>query len=289
MAVVSWPASSSVSSSSRTSRSVSCPPSSSRASSSAENTSSRCGQVRRLAPARDLGVQDLVDGPLARLELASAPRPLAAAADHGRDHQQPARARQRLDHRPQPARAAPPRPGPARSRTPPAGSPAASATACSAAARTARRPATSRSRGPSQSRIVSAWASICRPWKGGSISRRWRRCSAPSSSSTERWPTIGPSRALASPACSWSSGALEHLLDQLGVEHHHEALVEQRPERDRVAVAAPAGLQEARAAEHEAGGLEQARERGPGGRAAVPSAHAIVPHGAGRPRSRPRG
>ena len=38
------------------------------------------------------------------------------------------------------------------------------------------------------------------PWNGGSSSLRWRMCSAPSSSSTDRSPTTGPSTALASPA-----------------------------------------------------------------------------------------
>ena len=34
--------------------------------------------------------------------------------------------------------------------------------------------------------------------------------------------------------------ALEHLADELGLEHHHEAAVEERRKRDRVAVNAPA-------------------------------------------------
>ena len=49
---------------------------------------------------------------------------------------------------------------------------------------------------------------------GASIRRRWRRCWAPSSSSTERSPTIGPSITLASPARSCSCESLEQLLDQ---------------------------------------------------------------------------
>ena len=42
------------------------------------------------------------------------------------------------------------------------------------------------------------------PWKGGSSSLRSRRCSAPSSNSTDRLPTTGPSTAFASPARSCS-------------------------------------------------------------------------------------
>ena len=40
------------------------------------------------------------------------------------------------------------------------------------------------------------------PWNGGSISLRWRRCSGPSSSSTDARPSIGRRITLALPACS---------------------------------------------------------------------------------------
>ena len=59
--------------------------------------------------------------------------------------------------------------------------------------------------------------------------------------------------------------ALEYLHDGGGIEHHHEALVEQRAHRDDVAVAAAAGVEEASATQHEADGLHpagQGRSRG---------------------------
>ena len=90
-------------------------------------------EVGRGAAAGDLGVDDLVDGALARLELPGGAA-LAAPAHH-RVEQQRRRGRATAAP-PSPAAAAPARPRRrrARSRTPPAGSPAASATACSPAA-----------------------------------------------------------------------------------------------------------------------------------------------------------
>ena len=122
------------------------------------------------------------------------------------------------------------------------------------------------------------------PWKGGSSSLRSRRCSAPSSSSTERGPTTGPSTALASPARSPSGEPAEDLLGDVRVEHHHEAGVEQAPEGHHVAVAAAAGVDEARRLEDEAGRLQPAREpragRQPGGGGAVHRHHLARVHGA---------
>ncbi len=57
------------------------------------------------------------------------------------------------------------------------------------------------------SRIVCSYARMRSPWNGGSSSLRWRMCSAPSSNSTDRAPTTGPSTALASPARSCVGGA----------------------------------------------------------------------------------
>ena len=72
---------------------------------------------------------------------------------------------------------------------------------------------------------------------GGAGARR-RRAAAPSarrrSARASRWPRRrGAARR-----------ALEQLLDQRRVEHHHELAVEQRAERDRVAVPAAAGVDE---------------------------------------------
>ena len=54
--------------------------------------------------------------------------------------------------------------------------------------------------------ITLSYSRIRSPWKDGSINRRWRRCSSPSSSSTERGPSTGPSGAFASPARNCSCG-----------------------------------------------------------------------------------
>ena len=62
--------------------------------------------------------------------------------------------------------------------------------------------------------------------------------------------------------------ALEQLLDERRVVDEHEAAVEQRAERDGAPIAAAAGLEVARAAEHEAGGLQQSRQLRAGGQAA---------------------
>ena len=56
--------------------------------------------------------------------------------------------------------------------------------------RLAARPASSTSRATT-SRTVASYARMRSPWNGGSISLRRARCSRPSSSSSEREPTIG--------------------------------------------------------------------------------------------------
>ena len=67
--------------------------------------------------------------------------------------------------------------------------------------------------------------------------------------------------------------ALEDLFDQRRFEHHHEARVEDRPERHRVAVPAPAGLEKPWPGEHEAGRLDEARQPRTGGKGVIRGAH----------------
>ncbi len=74
---------------------------------------------------------------------------------------------------------------------------------CSANDSPGRQAATSRS---ATSSIVPVSARMRSPWKAGSISLRWAMCSAPSSSSTEREPTIGSSTRAPSPGCRTSAG-----------------------------------------------------------------------------------
>ncbi len=97
------------------------------------------------------------------------------------------------------------------------------------------------------------------PWNGGSITLRRERCSAPSSSSSERAPTSG---------CSVTVPPRRHLVpalavqraDDFGARHHHQRRLEAL-ERDaeRVAVAAPAVLEEADRPRDPARGLHGGR------------------------------
>ncbi len=64
--------------------------------------------------------------------------------------------------------------------------------------------------------ITVAYSRIRSPWNDGSISLRWRRCSAPSSSNTDRSPSTGPRGAFASPARSRSGGARKTCLTVSG-------------------------------------------------------------------------
>jgi hypothetical protein len=66
--------------------------------------------------------------------------------------------------------------------------------------------------------------------------------------------------------------SLEHPFGKVRVGHHHEPLVEQVAERDRVAVPAPAGLQQPRRGELEARALEHA-EAGAGRKALADWGH----------------
>ena len=251
VAVVSCPASSRVISSSRTSRSDSRSPSSSRPA-AARRTRRRCsararrerragGRSRRrgsrrrpAARGREAVVQRGLRSARPSMGSAASSEQRRAAAASGSTIARSRRAEP------------PPRRARARSRTPPAGSPAASATACSAAARTARRPARRRSRGRRSARIASAKACIRRPWNG----RQHQPAVAQVLGAVEQ-----QHRALADDRAEHRVGlagaqllarALEQLLDQRRVEHHHEPLVEQRPERDHVAVAPAAGVDEPR-------------------------------------------
>ena len=54
--------------------------------------------------------------------------------------------------------------------------------------------------------ITSRKAFTAEPWNGGNRSLRWRRCSGPSRTSTEFWPSTGERGELASPASrpDWS-------------------------------------------------------------------------------------
>ena len=98
------------------------------------------------------------------------------------------------------------------------------------------------------------------PWKGGSSSLRWRMCSAPSSSSTERSPSTGPEHRVGLAGAQLVGRAAEHLLHEVGVEDHHEARVEQRPEGDDVAVLAPVAVDPPDRHEDEAHRLHPARQ-----------------------------
>ena len=113
----------------------------------------------------------------------------------------------------------------------------------------------SRRRGPAFGGRGMRRASAC----GGAGARR-RRAAAPSarrrSGRAARWP-----RRRAAARC-----ALEELLDERRVEHHHEPLVEQRAERHRVAVAAPAGLEEPGPPTMKPSVCSARGSRGPGGR-----------------------
>ena len=115
----------------------------------------------------------------------------------------PREPRQRLDHRPQTAAELGLLGAGLVAEHRRAGSPPESATACLASRVNgcADRPGVDLQVGAGRASSRRGPASAGRE-TAGSISLRWRRCSAPSSSSTDRSPRIGPSRALASPACS---------------------------------------------------------------------------------------
>ena len=207
VAVVSWPAMSRVMSSSRSSVSLSGSPSSSRAASSSEKTSSPSaapGSARRRA--------------ISSYRTASASRRTRANRAHGLSR----------PVRPLVSASSSTRPRvPTLSSSRRSGAPIARRRAGSSSPKTARmitssviacisgsagnaRPRGQRAmRSSATSAIVAPYARMRSPWNGGSIMRRWRRCSAPSSRSTEPDPSTGASTMLPSPARS-TSGSPEN-------------------------------------------------------------------------------
>src|SRR5207248_6603368 len=72
------------------------------------------------------------------------------------------------------------------------------------------------------STITSSYSRMRSPWKGGSRSFRWRRCSGPVSTITEWRPMTDATGELPAPEGATSGGAVNTVLDRLGVadEHH---------------------------------------------------------------------
>ena len=86
------------------------------------------------------------------------------------------------------------------------------------------------------------------PWNGGSSSRRWRRCSGPSSRSTERGAEDRREHDVALAGVEQVRVAGEDLLDRLGIDGDHQHAVRRGQEREVVAAALVALVEEARRA-----------------------------------------
>ena len=103
------------------------------------------------------------------------------------------------------------------------------------------------------------------PWNGGSIALRRERCSAPSSSSTERGAHDRLEREAAPRRQAVLAAGVERA-DRLGVgDHHHRRLKAEELDAERVAVAAPAGVEELDRPKQPARGLNAGGADGPGG------------------------
>ena len=109
------------------------------------------------------------------------------------------------------------------------------------------------------------------PWKGGCMSRRSRRCRAPSSTRSELDPRIGSRNALASPGAQLRLVAGEDVADGVGVREEDErrppralgrARDHRKADREALPVVARALLHEGDRPADPVGHLEDARERG---------------------------
>ena len=239
-------------------------------------------EVRVGAAAGDLGVDDLVDGALALLEPLRRGA-LSPPAHHGVEHQHAAGARQRLHHRPQPARelvlVGAWGVTEDRAQDDPQGE---RLHGLEQRERRADGPAVDLGVGAGAHRVDVGEHPLA--VKGG----QQQPAVAQMLGAVEQ-----QHRALADDRAQQRVGlagmqpvarALEELLDRPGVEQHHEPLVKQRPHRDDVAVAPATPLQVTDAAGHEAQRLQPAWERGTGRQGGGDSAHRpIVAHRARGP------
>ena len=108
------------------------------------------------------------------------------------------------------------------------------------------------------------------PWNGGSMQAALAQVLVAVEQQHRARADDRAERRVGLPGAQLLGRAAEELLDDVGVEDHHEAGVEQRPERDHVAVAAAAGVDEAPGA-NPTRGLDEAGQprprRGARGRA----------------------
>ena len=120
------------------------------------------------------------------------------------------------------------------------------------------------------SRTIASYERMRSPWNGGSISRRRARWSRPSSRSSERAPDDRPQRDRAPGRQPVLRDGVERP-DRVRLrEHHHRRLEAEEAHAERVAEAAPAGLEERDRPQQPAGRLDDGRC----GRAGRQRAHA---------------